>query len=202
MRGQLLVLLCLILLQAGCSFCSMANRVLPASRLDLLLCASSDDGANPVDALMIDTYDDLARKINARREELFQQRAQLGGAESKAPQQLIVGLVGPPGVGKSTSSAQLAKRIPRSTVVPMDGYHFSKKEMAERWQGAELDRATTRRGAHWTFDGEAFVSALAQLRVSGNGLFPSFNHGQGDPVQGGIEVRGWPTVHACALVTK
>jgi pantothenate kinase len=161
------------------------NRVLPASRLDLLLqCAqASDDGGNP-DALMIATYDDLARKINARREELFKQ---LEGSPS-APRQIIVGLVGPPGVGKSTSSAQLASRIPRSTVVPMDGYHFSKRHMGERFQGAELERAILLRGSPPSFDAEAFVSALTQLRVSGSGRFPSFAHGTGDPVQDEIEV--------------
>ncbi|KAJ1412494.1 hypothetical protein B484DRAFT_316445, partial [Ochromonadaceae sp. CCMP2298] len=73
--------------------------------------------------------------------------------------------------------------------VPMDGYHFSKRHMGERFQGAELERAILLRGSPPSFDAEAFVSALTQLRVSGSGRFPSFAHGTGDPVQDEIEVR-------------
>ena len=58
----------------------------------------------------------------------------------------LLGLVGPPGAGKSTLSAAILAALPgQAQVVPMDGYHLAQCEL-ER-----LGRAH-RKGAPDTFD--------------------------------------------------
>lgn len=64
------------------------------------------------------------------------------------------------------------------------------------------EEALARRGAHWTFDAEAFVRCVRAVReapvgaaaaAAGGGAeggipVPTFAHGVGDPVQGGVTV--------------
>lgn len=70
----------------------------------------------------------------------------------------LLGLVGPPGAGKSTLSAALLAALPGTAqVVPMDGYHLAQAEL-ER-----LGRAQ-RKGAPDTFDAAGFVALLRRLR--------------------------------------
>jgi pantothenate kinase len=80
---------------------------------------------------------------------------------------ILVGIVGPPGAGKSTLAEALAARFagelaprygPRAAVaVPMDGFHLS---------NVELERLglANRKGAPETFDGAGFVHMLRRLR--------------------------------------
>jgi pantothenate kinase len=51
-----------------------------------------------------------------------------------------------------------------------------------------LQEAYARRGAHWTFDAEAFVKCVGSIRNTGAADVPSFDHGIGDPVPGDIRV--------------
>jgi pantothenate kinase len=67
----------------------------------------------------------------------------------------------------------------------MDGFHYTKEQLSRFPNATE---AFARRGAHWTFDGAAFVEKLRHLRVSGSGSFPSFSHGSGDPVADDVVV--------------
>lgn len=50
--------------------------------------------------------------------------------------------------------------------------------------------AKARRGAHWTFDAHAFLSALRRLRLNqAPSIFlPAFDHGVGDPLPDAIHV--------------
>lgn len=91
--------------------------------------------------------------------------------------------------GKSTISEQLLARLDRTEtiVVPMDGFHYSKEELMTFPNSSE---AFARRGAHWTFNGSAFVNKLRELRKTRSGLFPSFSHGSGNPVEDTIQVVG------------
>lgn len=45
-----------------------------------------------------------------------------------------------------------------------------------------------RRGAHWTFDVERFLEDIKNLRRTGEGSFPSFDHHIGDPIEDAIKV--------------
>lgn len=101
-----------------------------------------------------------------------------------------IGLTGPPGSGKSTIAAQLkAKLAERIIVIPMDGYHFYRHEL-DAMPDPKL--AHSRRGAPFTFNVQRFVEDLKQARISGQGTFPEFSHGLGDPVEGAIQLKVEP----------
>jgi pantothenate kinase len=77
-------------------------------------------------------------------------------ALSAPGQQSIVGVVGPPGVGKSTFSAWLAAETD-GVVVPMDGFHLDHRILVEI---GEVDR----KGAPFTFDSWGFANAVNRIR--------------------------------------
>ena len=92
------------------------------------------------DATIAETYKD---RINALRN---------GGGRK------ILGIVGPPGCGKSTLAAALLELLGDDAVaVPMDGYHLANVELAR------LGRAG-RKGAEDTFDSAGYVSLLRRLK--------------------------------------
>ena len=105
---------------------------------------------------------------------------------------VLVGLAGSPGSGKSTSAAGVVGHINAelgagtAVVLPMDGFHLYRAELDAMPDPAEAHR---RRGAHWTFDGEAFVRKVREVRADdGIVMAPGFDHGTGDPVEGAIAV--------------
>ncbi len=106
-------------------------------------------------------------------------------AQNHQRNMILVGIAGPPGAGKSTTASALHKIIPRSLVVPMDGYHYRKSQLQ---QFPNPEEAFARRGAEWTFDAEKFVHDLRCLKETGHFSFPSFDHGVGDPVEAAITV--------------
>ena len=73
-------------------------------------------------------------------------------------QRRLLGLVGPPGAGKSTLAAALHAAVPeRSQVVPMDGFHLANVELERLGRRA-------RKGAPDTFDADGFAALLRRLR--------------------------------------
>jgi len=85
--------------------------------------------------------------------------AMLAAAPATHPRRLL-GIVGAPGSGKSTLSAQLAQALgARAVVVPMDGYHLANVELAR------LHRAG-RKGAEDTFDSAGYVALLRRLKAA------------------------------------
>ena len=80
----------------------------------------------------------------------------------KKETRLIVGIFGSPGSGKSTFSGNLNRELNKidglmSKVVPMDGFHFDNKILADR-------NMLQFKGSPETFDTNGFISLLAKLR--------------------------------------
>ncbi|MER6972614.1 nucleoside/nucleotide kinase family protein [Nocardioides sp. NPDC000445] len=109
----------------------------------------------------------------------------------KAGARFVLGIVGPPGAGKSTLAERLRDVLNESgrvaVVAPMDGFHRS---------NAELDAmgARARKGEPDTFDAEAYVAALRQVRGRGRVEWPTFSRVTDEPVPGGVVIDGEPIV--------
>ncbi|HEY4224417.1 MAG TPA: nucleoside/nucleotide kinase family protein [Pseudolysinimonas sp.] len=108
---------------------------------------------------------------------------------SGSPRRLI-GLVGPPGVGKSTMAARLADEDPSAAALPMDGFHLPQSRLVE------LGRRE-RMGAPDTFDVAAFSAVLAALRADDAPVTaPGFDRTVEEPVAGTIAIgRGIRTIY-------
>lgn len=92
----------------------------------------------------------------------------------------FVALAGVPGSGKSTVAEMLRARWPDAVMLPMDGYHLPRRLL-----NAEGLR---RRGAPHTFDPERLRADLRQLKATGAGEFPAFDHAEGDPREAAIRI--------------
>ena len=111
-------------------------------------------------------------------DELAGRIAALGGSRRRC----LVGLAGPPGVGKSTAAAALAARLDGATAVPMDGFHLAQ---------SVLDAAGTadRKGAPHTFDAAGFVALLRRLRAADEVVYaPRFDRHLEEPIANAIAV--------------
>jgi pantothenate kinase len=97
----------------------------------------------------------------------------------------ILGLVGPPGCGKSTLAAALHQAFPEaSQVVPMDGFHLANVELHR------LGRAG-RKGAPDTFDSAGYAALLRRLKSQLQDevvYVPEFRREIEEPVAGAIAV--------------
>lgn len=70
--------------------------------------------------------------------------------------------------------------IPRSIVMPMDGYHYSKQQLSEMENPADM---LYRRGAPDTFDAASFQRDLTRILegTEESVSIPGFDHAEGDP---------------------
>lgn len=102
------------------------------------------------------------------------------------PGRKLLGLVGPPGAGKSTLALALQATFAAvSQVVPMDGFHLANVELQR------LGR-TGRKGAPDTFDGAGFAALLQRLRHPRDEEIvyaPVFQREIEEPIAGAIAIH-------------
>ena len=105
-------------------------------------------------------------------------------ALSAGPRRLL-GLVAPPGAGKSTLAACLVQALGvRAQAVPMDGFHLAQTELLR------LGR-TQRKGAPDTFDATGYAALLQRLRNQAADevvYAPDFRREIEEPVAGALPV--------------
>lgn len=103
-------------------------------------------------------------------------------ASSSKVAQYWIGVAAPPGTGKTTFCSKLASDLQRRgvmcTIVPMDGYHYSRAELDSM---PDPKSAYRFRGAPFTFNAQAFVRDLHMAKEQGEFSFPGFDHAAGDP---------------------
>jgi pantothenate kinase len=140
-------------------------------------CATGDD-------LLVPSTDPApAADLRALGERAAAVTARVATAERRA----LLGVAGPPGVGKSTVSAAVVDAVRargvRAELVPMDGFHLAHAELQR------LDRAHVK-GAPDTFDAAGFVALLRRLRHRERvtTYAPRFDRAIEEPVAGAIAV--------------
>ncbi len=101
----------------------------------------------------------------------------------------VLGLVGPPGGGKSTLADALCEASGGAAqVVPMDGFHLANSELHRLGRHG-------RKGAPDTFDAAGFADLLARLRGQGNNSVdewvyaPEYRRELEEAVAGAIGIR-------------
>lgn len=105
-------------------------------------------------------------------------------APRAASSRRLIGLVGPPGGGKSTLAAALASSLgDQAAVVPLDGFHLADVELGRR---DLLDR----KGAPETFDAWGYAALLERLRrrPDHSVYAPAFERDLEQPLAGAIAV--------------
>ncbi len=116
----------------------------------------------------------------------FEQAVLRAGELLKREGRTILGIVGPPGSGKSTVAERLQHMFPvESQVVPMDGFHLANVELQR------LGRSD-RKGAPDTFDVGGYVALLQRLQnQSATELVyaPEFRRTLEEPVAGAIAIH-------------
>ncbi|EGW30094.1 uncharacterized protein SPAPADRAFT_144289 [Spathaspora passalidarum NRRL Y-27907] len=104
---------------------------------------------------------------------------------------LVISLAGIPGSGKSTLAQRLLPRLERyfnTVVLPMDGFHLSREELARMDDPQE---AFARRGAPFTFNPRGFIDVIKKISdpaYTDTVYAPSFDHAVKDPVDGGVTI--------------
>src|ERR1700712_1717103 len=97
----------------------------------------------------------------------------------------LLGLVGPPGAGKSTLAAALQAEFAKvAQVVPMDGFHLANVELERLGRRA-------RKGAPDTFDSAGYVALLRRLLVQADDevvYAPEFRREIEEPIANAIPV--------------
>jgi pantothenate kinase len=91
--------------------------------------------------------------------------------------------------GKSTVADAVIKRLNKdkevAIIIPMDGWHFTKKQLLDKI-GEEGMR---RRGAPWTFDIDRIEKDLRKAKKDHEGSFPVYSRDISDPVPDGVQLK-------------
>ncbi len=98
---------------------------------------------------------------------------------------VLLGVVGEPGVGKSTVAAAIVAAAGAAAVqIPMDGYHLADRVLRDHG-------TLSSKGAEPTFDGYGYRDFLRRARAEGeHALYaPAFERDLEQPIANAIEVR-------------
>lgn len=110
-------------------------------------------------------------------------------------QRKILGLVAPPGAGKSTLAEAMLAAFPGDIqIVPMDGFHLANCQLAR------LGRSE-RKGAPDTFDAAGFASLMRRIKAQREGetiYAPDFRRDLEEAVAGAIAVEA----HTPLIITE
>ena len=167
--------------------------------------SSSDTSATrlppPSDANMEATYNGLAQ----RAIDLYRSKKGSG-----AGGRCWIGIAGGPGAGKSTLAAAVADKICkqaasvesstnentsliRAVAIPMDGYHYTRKELAQVSKNLGFDgdgtKGMSRRGAPWTFDALGLARDLKRAKELGKASLPEYDRKLSDPVDNAVVIE-------------
>jgi pantothenate kinase len=86
---------------------------------------------------------------------------------------VVVGLSGPPAVGKSTISTFILKKLPGSAIVPIDSFHISNKLIMHKG---------TPHGSPSAFDIDGCINAIERI-LAGKGIYiPLYNRKLKEPI--------------------
>lgn len=111
--------------------------------------------------------------------------------QTKNGKRVLVAVAGVPGSGKTTLVTRLERELNahgvKTSVLPQDGYHYYRAQLAQFADPAEAFR---RRGAPFTFDGARFVAAVRKVHAGETVLCPLFDHAKKDPVEDDIVIDG------------
>ncbi|EPQ61246.1 P-loop containing nucleoside triphosphate hydrolase protein [Gloeophyllum trabeum ATCC 11539] len=119
-----------------------------------------------------------------------------------ASSRLLVGISGIPASGKSTLAELVVDNVNEilhgkggegdvtAVLVGLDGWHLTRAQL-DAFPDPKL--AHDRRGAHWTFDGDAYVEFVKSLRLplslSSVVTAPSFDHALKDPTPHAVSIH-------------
>jgi len=104
----------------------------------------------------------------------------------------LIGIAGIPGSGKTTLANVVAKAVneavddPRiAEAISMDGYHLTRKQLSAM---PNAEEAHARRGAAFTFDVDAYLDLVIDLRNPPTKpiVAPTFDHRRKDPRPGDV----------------
>lgn len=122
---------------------------------------------------------------------------------------VLLGIIGPPGAGKSTLAESIVAAVEAAVHVPMDGFHLADAELARL---GRLDR----KGAIDTFDGHGYLTLLQRIQSqqAETVYAPAFDRDIEQPIAASIAITPadrlivtegnyllddedpWPAVHA------
>lgn len=178
-----------ITLQLGIAFWVDFHSFRRTSKTESLLIMNSRD------ELMIPTYHRLASM-------LMDGRLTKKGSDR---QQYWVGIAGGPGSGKSTLASSVRDIINDlsgtdiAVVLPMDGYHYSRKELQSIADMGEysFEELLARRGSPWTFNAAKIVDTFTSARRSGSAVLNTYSRQLSDPVEGGVELKASHKIILC-----